>query len=266
MTLALIAGLGGLPTALVAALQARKRKVIVCEMHGFVSEVTGDFHRIAFRFETLGTFLADLKTAGVTEVCMAGAMQRPKVDPTLIDAATMPLVPRLMAAMAKGDDGTLSAVVALFEEQGFAVVGAHAIAPDLLPMSGVHTQVAPPDLTAGIAAAQVALDDMGQIDLGQAMLLRGRDVIAREDIRGTAAMLEDMRTRGDGAGVTLFKAPKPNQNMRVDMPLIGPETALQAADAGLAGIVIPKGGVLVLDLPQVVTTLDTHGLYLWVTP
>ena len=117
MTLALIAGLGGLPTALVAALQARKRKVIVCEMHGFVSEVTGDFHRIAFRFETLGTFLADLKTAGVTEVCMAGAMQRPKVDPTLIDAATMPLVPRLMAAMAKGDDGTLSAVVALFEEQ-----------------------------------------------------------------------------------------------------------------------------------------------------
>ena len=64
----------------------------------------------------------------------------------------------------------------------------------------------------------------------------------------------------------MFKAPKPNQNMRVDMPLIGPETALQAADAGLAGIVIPKGGVLVLDLPQVVVTLDANGLYLWVTP
>jgi DUF1009 family protein len=171
-----------------------------------------------------------------------------------------------MAAMAKGDDGTLSAVVALFEEQGFAVVGAHAIAPDLLPMAGVHTQVAPPDLTAGIAAAQVALDDMGQIDLGQAMLLRGSDVIAREDVRGTAAMLQDVKTHGNGAGVTLFKAPKPNQNMRVDMPLIGPETALQAADAGLAGIVIPQGSVLVLDLPQVVATLDTHGLYLWVTP
>jgi DUF1009 family protein len=266
MTLALIAGLGGLPTALVATLQAQDRPVIVCEMHGFASEVTGDFHRIAFRFETLGTFLADLKTAGVTEVCMAGAMQRPKVDPSLIDAATMPLVPRLMAAMAKGDDGTLSAVVALFEEHGFVVVGAHDIAPELLPMAGVYTQVAPPDLTAGIAAAQLALDDMGQIDLGQAMLLSGSDVIAREDIRGTAAMLQDVKMRGDGAGVTLFKAPKPNQNMRVDMPLIGPETALQAADAGLAGIVIPQGGVLVLDLPQVVASLDAHGVYLWVTP
>ncbi|AGI67993.1 DUF1009-family protein [Octadecabacter antarcticus 307] len=266
MTFALIAGLGGLPTALAATLRAQGRTVIICEMRGFVSEVDGDFHRIAFSFETLGTFLAALKTAGVTDVCMAGAVQRPKVDPSLIDGATLPLVPRLMAAMAKGDNGTLSAIVALFEEQGFAVVGAHDIAPELLPMSGVHTQVAPPNFTTGIAAAQVALADMGQLDQGQAVLLRRSHVIAREDDRGTAAMLDDLQTRGNGAGVTLFKAPKPNQNMRVDMPLIGPDTALQAAEAGLAGIVITHGGVMVLDLPEVISILDAHAMFLWVKP
>ncbi|MFT7370360.1 MAG: DUF1009 family protein [Octadecabacter sp.] len=265
MTLALIAGLGGLPTVLAASLQAQGRSLVLCEMYGFVSQVTGDFHRIPFRFETLGTFLSVLKIAGVTEVCMAGAVQRPKVDPSFIDAATMPLVPRLMAAMAKGDNGTLSAVVTLFEEYGFSVVGAHEIAPELLPVPGFHTRVVPPDLTDATAAAKIALVNMGQFDLGQALLLRGSDVIAREDVRGTAAMLADVQTRGDGLGVTLFKSPKPNQNMCVDMPLIGPDTAMQVVDAGLAGIVIPHGGVLVLNLPQVIKILDMNGLYLWVT-
>jgi DUF1009 family protein len=95
--------------------------------------------------------------------------------------------------------------------------------------------------------------------------LRGSNVIAREDVRGTAAMLADVQTLGDGLGVTLFKAPKPNQNLRVDMPLIGPDTAMQVVDAGLAGIVILHGGVLVLNLPQVIKILDMNGLYLWVT-
>ena len=265
MTLALIAGLGGLPSILAASLQAQGCSIILCEMYGFMSKVTGDFHRIPFRFETLGTFLSSLKVAGVTEVCMAGAIQRPKVDPSFIDTATMPLVPRLMAAMTKGDNGTLSAVVTLFEEHGFSVLGAHDIMPELLPMPGFHTSVEPPDLTDATAAAKIALIGMGQVDLGQALLLRGSNIIAREDSRGTAAMLEDVQTLGDGLGVTLFKAPKPNQNMRVDMPLIGPDTAKQVVDAGLAGIVIPHGGVMVLDLPQIITTLDEHGLYLWVT-
>jgi DUF1009 family protein len=295
MTLALIAGLGGLPPVLAATLRAQGRAVIICEMHGFVSEVAGDFERIAFRFETLGTFLATLKTAGVTDVCMAGAMQRPKVDPFLIDAATLPLVPRLMAAMAKGDDGTLSEVVALFKEQGFAVVGAHHIAPDLRPRAGVPTKAAPPDLTAELVAAQTALVDMGHADQGQAMLLRCGAVIAVEDTRGTAAMLQDFyapQASGDSAsdplvkgidaakrvwgtptdqdvaatGAILFKAPKPNQNMLVDMPLIGPDTAMQAVEAGLAGIVIQHGGVMVLDLPQVIAILDAHAMFLWVKP
>ena len=50
------------------------------------------------------------------------------------------------------------------------------------------------------------------------------------------------------------------------MPLIGPDTAMKAADAGLSGIVISSGGVMVLDLPQVVAILDAQGMFLWVHP
>jgi len=298
MSIALIAGTGGVPPHVAGSLLVQGRSPVICEMRGFASDIKGEFARLPFRIETLGSLFDTLSAIAVTEVCMVGAMRRPVVDPSAIDAATAPLVPRLQAAMAKGDDGTLREIIAIFEERGFAIIGAHQIAPDLVPIAGVHTQATPPSMDADLAAAQIALTDMGRADTGQAMLLRDGAVIAREDARGTAAMLKDFSdpvdtsSRSDeifgvfgeaiggvadwlsgkdyasapGAGAVLFKAPKPGQNMLVDMPVIGPDTAMQAAEAGLAGIVLPAGGVMVLDLPQVVAILDAQQMFLWVMP
>ena len=299
MTIALIAGTGGLPPVVAQAVMCEGRDLIVCEMRGFASEVDEAVERVSFRIETLGTFLETLKARRVTQVCMAGAVQRPDVDPSAIDPATAPLVPRLMAAMAKGDDGTLREIIAIFQEAGFEVVGAHELAPDLLPIAGVQTQTPIRDLTADLIAADGALAEMGQADMGQAVLVRDGAVIAREDARGTAALLADFSSEltGDddgknsfwgiatdaisktaewvsstlhpldalpGAGAVLFKAPKPNQILVADMPVIGPDTAMQAAEAGLDGIVIAHEKVMVLDLDQVITILDGQQMFLWV--
>ncbi|MDC0115876.1 UDP-2,3-diacylglucosamine diphosphatase LpxI [Octadecabacter sp.] len=303
MTIALIAGTGGLPPHLAGSLMIQGRVPVICEMRGFPSDIKGEFTRIPFRIETLGSLLTTLTSLGVREVCLAGAVSRPNVDPSTIDAATAPLMPRLLAAMTKGDDGTLREVIAIFEDAGFDVIGAHQIAPDLLPIAGVYTNVAPPDLGDSLIAAHAALDKMGQADRGQAMLLRDGAVIAREDSRGTAAMLQDHcapPNRGgggsgdplfgvvdlvgdmvsgaadwlsgaDGVGLPgqdafLFKAPKPDQNLFADMPLIGPDTTMQAAEAGLAGIVILANTVMVLDLPQVIAILNAQNMFLWVHP
>ena len=302
MKVALIAGTGGLPPVIAASLTAQGRAPVVCEMLGFASDIADGFVRVPFRIETLGTLLATLTTLDVTHICMVGAVSRPVVDPSAIDAATAPLVPTLIAAMAKGDDGTLRGIVSIFEGHGFDVVGAHQIAPELLPRTGVLTKAQPPDLSAAITAAQTALADMAARDLGQAVLVRDDTVIAREDARGTAAMLADhaaplvdhaepndpisdvLGVFGDainatadwlsgaddtppipGAGAVLYKAPKPGQIMIADMPMIGPDTAVQAAEAGLAGIVIPAGQVMMLDADQTIATLDSHGMFLWVT-
>ena len=99
MTIALIAGTGGLPPVLAEAIRRDGRDLVVCEMRGFVSEIKDDVARVGFRLETLGSFLALLKSRGVTQICMAGAVQRPEVDPSAIDAATAPLVPRLMLSL-----------------------------------------------------------------------------------------------------------------------------------------------------------------------
>ncbi len=261
--LALIAGQGGLPPHLARVLAERGEVPLVCEIEQFPSAIAGDFPRLTFRLETLGQALATMVDMGVTQVCMAGAMRRPEIDPALIDPLTAPLVPRLVAAMALGDDGTLREFISLFEEHGLSVIGAHQIDPALVPPVGVLCGTVPKEAEADIAAAREALARMGAADLGQAVIVRGGRVVAQEDDSGTAALVAGL---GGASGGLLYKAPKPGQELRADMPLIGLETARQAVQAGLSGVVIQAGGVMVLDREATISALDAAGLFLWVHP
>jgi hypothetical protein len=232
-------------------------------MAGFAPALTPD---VTFRIEHVGSFLAELKRRGVTEVCMAGAVRRPDIDQTAIDAETLPLVPRIASAIAKGDDGALRDIIAIFEEAGLAIKAAHDIAPSLLPVAGIPTKTGIADQTrADAILAQETVAQMGAADVGQACLVRGGQVLAREDQSGTDEMIARFTTM-DAKQAVLFKAPKPTQDRRADLPVIGPDTARNAAAAGLAGIVIEAGGVMVLDQPQVLAALDAAGLFLWVRP
>lgn len=287
--LALIAGTGDLPAALVARLPKRP---LICALAGFAPTMPPD---VTFRLEHLGSFLADLKLRGIRQVCMAGAVKRPEIDPAQIDAATLPLIPKVQAAIAKGDDGALRILIGLLEDSGFKIVAAHDIAMDLLPQTGVLTKASPADWHKRDAQeGESCIARMGAADSGQACVIRLGQVVATEGPEGTDAMLSgfcdpyperktydplsfgidilaDWLSAADAPGNTaddgiLFKAPKPGQDRRADLPLIGVTTAMKAAEAGLAGIVIEAGGVMVLDLPGVISTLDAQKMFLWVRP
>lgn len=257
--LAVIAGSGALPAEVAARAPGRP---LICAMAGAEPDMVDP--EVTFRFEQLGTFLERLKAADVTEICMAGAVRRPQIDPSAIDAATMPLVPVLQAALAAGDDGALRAVIGIFEQAGFAVRAAHEVAPDLLMAAGVPTKVQPGELDktdaergAEIVAAMCAAD------IGQSCAVRKRQAIAVENLFGTDWMLKALQQRPDGQGGLLFKAPKPAQDRRADLPTIGVETVEAAARAGLSGIVLEAGGVIVLDQDAVIAACDRLGLFLW---
>ncbi len=258
--LALIAGQGGLPGAIVAALPERP---VICAVEGFAPEGLEADRWI--RLEHLGSTLADLKAAGVTRVCFAGAIRRPKIDPTAIDAATLPLVPVFLKAMAAGDDAALRAVIGIFEDAGLEVVAAHEAAPRLLMGPGCPTR-AQPDARAreDAARAEAIVAAMGQADVGQSCAVLAGQALAVEGVFGTDWMLQGLRARPDGRGGILFKAPKPGQDRRADLPVIGPATVAGAQAAGLDGLVIEAGGVMVLDRDRVIADCDAAGLFLWV--
>lgn len=258
--LALIAGSGALPDELVDRLPERP---LICAMEGFPPD------RLAvdrpFSIEQLGSLIADLKARGVSELCMAGAVGRPPIDPSRIDAATMPLVPVLQTAILSGDDGALRAVIGIFEEAGLRVRAAHEIAPDLLPPLGSLTQAAPSEGDLQDAARGAAiLRAMSTADIGQACVVLRGQALAIEGVFGTNWMLQSLTQRPDAGGGILFKGPKSDQDHRVDLPTIGPDTVTAAVAAGLSGIVIEKGGVIVLDRETVIAECDRLGLFLQV--
>ena len=262
---ALIAGGGGLPAAVMAEMGSPP---LICALDGFAPD--GIKPDQVFRIERLALFLRWLEEQGVARVVFAGAVQRPRLDPALFDPHTAQLVPRLMAAMQAGDDATLREVVDIFEEAGFAVAGVADIAPGLVPGAQLFTgQTSAVDI-ADTARAAAIVTALGAVDVGQGAIVQQGLCLAVEALPGTDGMLTAVaglpdRLRPDpsrGRGV-FYKAPKPGQDLRIDLPTLGVQTVTAAAAAGLAGIAWQAGGVICLDLPGMIAAARAAGLFLW---
>ncbi|MGR3662123.1 MAG: LpxI family protein [Paracoccaceae bacterium] len=265
--LALIAGQGALPALLYQHLGRSGMVPVVAELAGFEASIP-EVQPIGFRVEQLGTLLEDLKDLKVTEVCFAGRIARPRLDPAAIDAKTMPFVARIVAAIQAGDDGALRVVLAIFEEAGFKIRAVQDVMPELLPDSAIYTKISPGERDAQDAERGAAIiTALSSIDTGQSCVVAAGQALAIEALGGTDWMLHSLGDgrRPDGpTGGILYKAAKQGQDRRVDLPVVGPETVTAAKMAGLSGIVVEAGSVMVLDLESVQALADQHGLFFWV--
>jgi DUF1009 family protein len=262
---ALIAGRGALPAALAGAMATPP---LVAALNGFVPD--GLAVDINFRVERLAPFLRHLGDHGVERVVFAGAVQRPALDPALLDPQTATMLPRLMQAMAAGDDATLRVVLELFEEAGFAVAGVEEVAPGLLPGAGALAGSVGPRDEADAARAAAIVAALGAVDVGQGAVVAQGLCLGVEALPGTDALLSGIAGLAPGLrpdparGRGLFyKAAKPGQDRRIDLPTIGPATVQAAADAGLGGIAFQAGSVICLDLPEMRRLAAELGLFLW---
>ena len=255
---AILAGAGALPGLLLKAEIA-----FVVQFKGVVI----DRHNappIKARFEQLGKLFDDLREKEVTEVCLAGAMGRPNLDPVAFDPFTASKMPMLMEAMGKGDDALLRAIIRLIESEGFTVVAAHDIRPDLVAEPGVIA--GKPVKPADAARARAVLEALGPLDVGQGAVAAKGQVLGIETLQGTDALLDFVARTAPKSGGIFAKRPKAGQDLRVDMPAIGPDTIRKAAAAGLAGIEIAPNEVLLLDRAGIEAACAETGLNLWAGP
>lgn len=265
---AILAGAGRLPAALAAALAARGEAPVVAAFAGHAPE--GVAAELTFRLERLVPFLEHLRAAGVERVVLAGSVRRPRLEPEAFDPRSAQLLPRMLAALQGGDDAALRALIGVIEEEGLAVLGAHEVAPELVPGPGVPTRAQPSpadERDAARAAAIVAA--LGAADVGQGAVVAGGLCLGVEALPGTDALLAQVaalpppfREPGVRRGL-LYKAPKPGQDRRADLPALGPATVAGAAAAGLAGIAFEAGGLLLLEPEATVAAADAAGLFLW---
>lgn len=268
--LAIVAGDGDLPKLLVDECQRNDRAYIVVLFAGFSPDWAEGLPRLEAEFEKPARMFKALHKGGFTCVTFAGAMQRPHLRPLKFDWKFLKLAPTLLPAMKSGDDVTLRTITAIFESEGLQVVGAHDVLESLLAPSGVQTvaklsKMDWSDIKRGFDIAQAS----GRLDVGQGAVVAQGICLAVESIQGTDAMLRFVAETGDAyrldrnaARGVLCKVPKPGQDWRVDLPSIGPATVEAAARAGLAGVAVQAGGVLVLGLEQTIAKADELGLFL----
>ena len=222
------------------------------------------------KLEEFGLLVPRLKSAGVKRLVMAGSiMRRPRLRSIRWAISTLKLIPRVAAAITRGDDGLLRGVVEIMESNGIAVVGSHEIVPDMLAPAGVLTVATPrPQDERDLKAASDAAIAIGELDIGQGAVSVGGRVIALEGIEGTDGLLErtiGLRSHGRIVGKTrgvLVKRCKPQQELRTDLPAIGPETVTQAHAAGLVGIGVDPGRSFILDFDETIARANHLGVFI----
>ncbi len=272
---AIIAGSGTLPLHVAASAERAGHKVFVALLAGSADAADyAAFDHQTFGLGQFGALSKALTSRGILDAAFIGAVVRPGITDIRPDMGLIRHWQTITAAFRKGDDGLLSAVVDILEAHGVRVVSALDLAPDLSIANPGPVGARQPE---GAARGEIDLGleliaALSPFDVGQCVVVSDGRPVAIEGAEGTDAMLArvaEMRRNGrlkrETGGGVLIKAPKRGQNMRIDIPTIGPETVRRAAEAGLQGIAITVGEVIVADRQETIALADASGLFIEAT-
>ena len=267
-TLGIIAGGGELPLAIAESAHEAGQSVFVLALSG-ADDGLSRFPREEAGLGELGKSLSLLKKHGCEAVTFAGRVSRPVWSDLKLDARGVLALPKVAAAALKGDDALMRAMLAIFEKEGFRVIGTAEAAPGLIAKAGIYGCHKPDgQAQADIAQARAVVRSMGALDIGQAAAVADGLVLAVEAAEGTDAMIAriaglrpSLRGTPQNKRGVLVKALKPTQDGRTDLPVIGVSTVRLAAEAGLAGIAVEAGKSLVMGKAAVAAEADKLGLF-----
>lgn len=269
MHIGLIAGGGDLPKHVVQAAQQDGHEVSVVALKGFAE--TSSFEGAkALGVAEFGKMIKALKKANATHVCFAGIVKRPDFKKLKPDLKAMFHMGGAMKAAKQGDDALMRYLLELFEKEGFKVIAPQDVCKSLLMPEGILG--ASPLTDSHKEDAKMACEiasKIGALDIGQGAVVCQGVVLAVEAQEGTDSMLKrvaglpaEIRGSASERKGVLAKMVKPTQEIRVDLPTIGPATIENAAAAGLAGIVAEGGRAFVIDRDEVIALADAAGIFI----
>jgi hypothetical protein len=266
----LIAAGGVMPFAVADSLIARGIDPVLFALKGACDSVSVQrFRHHWISVGQLGKAEKLFRAENCRDLLFIGSLVRPALSEIRLDWATVRAIGRVWAAFRGGDDHLLSGIGRILEQDGFRMVGIKDVAPDLLMPAGCITRAAPDEnAVADIARGREVLRALSPFDIGQAAVVIDGHVVGVEDIEGTDGLLARVaRLRGDGrirakaARGVLVKAPKSNQDLRFDLPTIGPKTLDGAVEAQLAGVAIVAGNTIVVEPQAMIEAADAAGLF-----
>ena len=268
-TLGLIAGQGRLPF-LVADGAKRAGFMVVCV--GLADNVAPDLadHVDHFFYGAIarpGGWMRKLRRFGVRETIMVGRVSKRQIYTPwrivkyLPDWRAIRIWYGRLRGMDKRNDTVLCAIAAELASGGIILEDSTMHCKEHMATEGVMTQCQPPaSVWEDINFGWELVKQIGQMDIGQAIAVREREIIAVEAIEGTARMIERAGSLCKKGGWTLLKSAKPDQDMRFDVPCVGPDTIESLKKNGAKCVVVEKGKTIIIDKPETLALANKLGI------
>lgn len=261
----IVAGDGRLPGLLVNSFKEKGYSYKVIGIRGFYQEsVSGISADFVIGLGQIGKAFKYFKEANIKEIILVGGIKKPKIYNLFPDFKTIEILLKL-GLLRLGDNRLITSLIKVIEEEGFIVEGVKSYLPELIaPLGTIGSIKVSKENKKNIHSAFLAARTFGLQDIGQAIVWKDGSLIAKEDDNGTDFMLtkilsEDINKSRRGL---LVKVMKPGQEIRVDMPTIGPNTVVMAKSAGLDGIVIHAGYTIIVEIQKTIKLANKSGLFL----
>lgn len=267
---AIICGGGRFPLAVAESAKRAGRDILLIGLIGAADPAIAAHPHVWLRMGELGKLFQTLKGRAIVDVALIGTIARPQLLSELRpDFGALARLPEIARILIGGDNQVLTSILQLFAKEGLRVVGAQQLAPELLAPEGQMTALAPSKaMLADLDFGRACLAALSSFDVGQALVVGRRRILAIEAAEGTDGMLQRVadlrangRVRAKGRFGVLIKAPKKGQDLRVDLPAIGPATIAVAERAMLAGIAVESHGVLMLERREIIARATAAGLF-----
>jgi hypothetical protein len=268
----IVAGWGEYPMQVAKALRRSNEGFVIAAVKGHADEALGDYAEAMRWFGVckLGGMQRFFRRHGVDRVVLAGKLFKDRIlfhgwgwiqhVPDWECVRTM-LQPWFSRDSSMTDDSLLGAVVHSFERQGMQVVSGTQYATELLAEKGVLTDAGPSRaIQADIEFGWKIAKQMGGLDVGQSISVKDRTVLAVEAVEGTDACIERTGVICPRGRWTLIKVAKPQQDMRFDLPTIGPRTIERMIAAGGKAIAIEADKTILLDRERTLSLANRHGI------
>ncbi|MBF0329545.1 MAG: UDP-2,3-diacylglucosamine diphosphatase LpxI [Nitrospirae bacterium] len=261
MQIGIIAGTGELPVIIARDAQERGYSVVTVALEGLASEAMNQVsnHISWVNVGKLGDLIETLTKAKVTQAILAG-----KVPKSLIyKSKVIPdfrAVKLLFSLKDKSDDSILNAITDELEKEGVSIIDTASFSPNLLTPEGTLTKTKPTDdewkdIKFGWRIAR----EIGKLDIGQTIVVKGRAVMAIEAIEGTdEAIIRGGKWCEEGAVV--IKVSKPQQNMKLDVPVVGTDTLKSMSSVKARILAIEAGRSIIINRDGFVKEAEEKGI------
>lgn len=231
-------------------------------------ELIGHLPYKVFAIGSVGGVIKYFKEFGVQQIVFIGGVKRIDLKSVKPDLVGMKLMAKILSNKFLGDDKLLRVISEFFENQEFEVIGAN----ELMQLSSSVTQriitktkIQPniQDLI-DVELGLKVLSAMGDLDIGQAVIVEDGYVLGVEAAEGTDSLIERCAAlRKKKSGGVLVKAPKYSQDLRLDLPTIGPKTLRHLAHFNYSGIAISPHDILIIDPKQVIELANEFDLFIY---